>query len=189
MLWIDGAWKIVLLVFFVDVVIGPLLTLFVTRKPKKLPALVFDLTVIAVVQTAALFYGVTQLLNQRIEALVYLNEFFHVVSHVDILEGYQDNKNLKYYDKLAIGALTHDDFKGMVKAEIELAMNNPSQFYSLDEQLVSAKSVDADLIPVSVQNNYGQGFIFKTLVGKTRNGLVVLNTNRDIVDIVLAKEK
>ncbi len=50
-----GAWYLIRILFIVDVVLGPLLTFIVFKAGK--PGLRFDLTVIALVQVAALAMG------------------------------------------------------------------------------------------------------------------------------------
>lgn len=59
----DGGWQGIRIVFGVDIVLGPLLTFIVYRKGK--PGLKLDLTVIALVQLAALSWGVHITYSQR----------------------------------------------------------------------------------------------------------------------------
>ncbi len=61
--WADGGREVIQLIAFVDVVLGPSLTLIVYQKGKK--SLKFDLAVIATIQLAALIYGGMTMYWQR----------------------------------------------------------------------------------------------------------------------------
>jgi hypothetical protein len=77
-----GADPLVLLLVSVDIVLGPLLTLVVFRSGKR--GLKFDLTLIAVVQSVALIYGLSIVLRSRPVFLVAAVDRFSLVSAVDI---------------------------------------------------------------------------------------------------------
>lgn len=68
----DGDWKGVLILWLVDVVLGPLLT-YIVFKPGK-PGLVFDMTVIVAIQLAGLMAGAWTLHSQRPTLLVYADD-------------------------------------------------------------------------------------------------------------------
>ena len=84
-----GAWYLVRILFIVDVVLGPLLT-FIVFKPGK-PGLKFDLTVIALVQVAALIYGGTIIYQERPYYLVFAVDRFELVPNKDL-----DLSNIQY---------------------------------------------------------------------------------------------
>lgn len=77
-----GVTHIFLLMLAIDVVLGPLLTLIVYKEGKK--TLKFDLATIAVLQIAALLYGLYTVSSGRPVWLVYDIDRFEVVSPVDI---------------------------------------------------------------------------------------------------------
>lgn len=77
-----GAWNVVRVLIVVDLVIGPLLTLIV-YKPKK-PSLVFDMSVIAAIQLAALAYGVTTIFQERPYFAVFAMDGFRIIAAKDI---------------------------------------------------------------------------------------------------------
>jgi hypothetical protein len=78
---------IFLILLFVDVSLGPLLTLIVFKVGKK--TLVFDLTVIAVCQISALIYGVWTVAEGRPAWIVFNVDRFDAVQVVDL-----DQRNL-----------------------------------------------------------------------------------------------
>lgn len=65
----DGGWQGIRIVALVDLVLGPTLTLVVYKKGK--PSLKFDLTVIALLQTACLIAGVYVVWSERPVAMVF----------------------------------------------------------------------------------------------------------------------
>jgi len=77
-----GISGILLMLAAVDVTIGPLIT-FIIFKPNK-PSLKFDLTVIALLQCAALAYGCSTVLTGRPVYVVYNVDRFTVVTQGDI---------------------------------------------------------------------------------------------------------
>ena len=71
-----GTWNPLRVLVAVDVVLGPTLTLIVFKPGKR--GLKFDLAFIAVVQLAALLYGVTLLYRERPYVAVFAVDRFHV---------------------------------------------------------------------------------------------------------------
>lgn len=78
-----GGATLLLLLVGVDVVLGPFLTFVVYDPAKK--SLVYDLAVIAMLQVAALVYGVHVMAAARPAFVVYLNGGFDLVSANDVV--------------------------------------------------------------------------------------------------------
>lgn len=89
-----GAMVIFAMVFVVDLIIGPLLTLVVYKKNKK--SLLFDLTVIVIIQIAALSYGIYSLSQARPVWLTFYDNRFEIVRLNDIEESYLENVPEQY---------------------------------------------------------------------------------------------
>lgn len=89
-----GAVVIFAIVLMVDLVIGPLLTLVIYKKNKK--SLILDLTVIVVIQIAALSYGVYSLSQARPVWLAFYNNRFEIVRLNDIEDSYLENAAEEY---------------------------------------------------------------------------------------------
>ncbi len=79
---IVGAWSVLQILIGVDLIIGPLLTL-ILYKPNK-PGLVFDLSIIAVIQLSALIYGTTVIYQERPYYVVFAIDRFEVLSRTEI---------------------------------------------------------------------------------------------------------
>lgn len=77
-----GAAHIVRVLVFVDLCLGPLLTLVVFKPGKK--SLLFDMSCIAAMQVAAYVYGVTTLYAGRPYYTVFAKDWFYVLSRNEI---------------------------------------------------------------------------------------------------------
>lgn len=76
---IEGGWRGIQIIAGCDIVLGPLLTLIVF-KPGK-PSLKFDMSVIALIQAAALISGTWIAYAQRPVLMVYAEERFYTLSN------------------------------------------------------------------------------------------------------------
>lgn len=75
----SGGWQGLKIVASVDLVLGPLLTLIVFDLSKGVKKLLFDLTLIAMIQFSALAWGVTTIFQQRPVAVVFWEDGFYAV--------------------------------------------------------------------------------------------------------------
>ncbi len=87
-----SGWEVVKILIFVDLILGPILT-FIVFKPNK-PSLKFDLSVIALVQIAALAYGTFVFFKERPLFLVHAIDVFHIVTASEV------DRNQVQYDVL-----------------------------------------------------------------------------------------
>lgn len=81
---ISGGRELFLLVVAVDVILGPLITLAIFNRSKSWPILRRDLAVIALIQMAALGYGLWTVFVARPVHLVFEIDRFRVVHAIDI---------------------------------------------------------------------------------------------------------
>lgn len=89
-----GVTSIILMLFAIDIVIGPLLGLLVYKEHKK--SLKFDLAIIILVQISALLYGVFTLEQGRPAWIVYNVDRFELVRKNEILEEHIDKAKSKF---------------------------------------------------------------------------------------------
>lgn len=90
----DGGWKGISIVAFVDIVLGPCLTAIVYKPGKKY--LKFDLTVIGILQVAALSWGVFTVHNERPIAAVLIEDYFTTVPHYDLPKQITNDQLIQY---------------------------------------------------------------------------------------------
>ena len=96
-----GVTQIFLILLTVDVILGPLLTLLVYKVGKK--TLVMDLTVIALLQLAALGYGLWTVAEGRPAWLVFAADRFDLVRVLDIDQRKLDQADLTYRQPSLLG--------------------------------------------------------------------------------------
>lgn len=80
----DGGWRGMRIIFAVDLVLGPMLTLAVF-KPGK-PGLKTDLTLIGLLQTVCLIAGTYVVWSEKPEAVIYVDGRIQVVTRDDFVE-------------------------------------------------------------------------------------------------------
>lgn len=93
-----GAVQGVQLILLVDLAIGPFLTLIIFKKGK--PSLVFDMSVIVILQLSALLYGVSAIYGQTPAYLVMTHEGLYVVSRYEV-KNFISPKGLSIPDEVA----------------------------------------------------------------------------------------
>lgn len=76
---ISGAVDLLLLIFFVDVVLGPAITFFIFDRRKKRSELIFDMLVVVFIQVCAISYGLWSAYAARPVYLVFEIDRFRVV--------------------------------------------------------------------------------------------------------------
>ncbi len=94
-----GALRILLLIAFVDVCVGPLITTIIFVPGKR--GLAFDLTMIALVQAAALTYGVWVLYQARPAYIVFVKDRFEL-TRADDIDRAELAKAKPPYDRIAL---------------------------------------------------------------------------------------
>jgi len=88
-----GGTKFFLLISLCDLVLGPLSSLIVYNSKKTRRALVFDYTVIGIVQIAAFVYGVMSMADARPAYIAFVKDRFEVVVAKELAD--QDLRNAK----------------------------------------------------------------------------------------------
>ena len=82
--WTEGGYYGLGVATFVDLVMGPLLTLSIAKETKARKALIFDLVVIAALQIGALGYGLNLVYKERPIAVYLFLDTFHVMRTEDL---------------------------------------------------------------------------------------------------------
>ena len=89
-----GVTNIFLILLSVDVVIGPLLTLAVCKQGKK--SLVFDLSLIIVLQLSAFLYGIYTIAQGRPVWIAYYNDRFDIVQAFEMDHAYREKAKIEF---------------------------------------------------------------------------------------------
>ncbi|OUS33322.1 hypothetical protein A9R00_13135 [Oleispira antarctica] len=113
-----NGWKAIAMIVGIDLILGPLLTLIVFNHNKS--SLKFDLSVIALIQTAALIYGTWTIHQTRPIALAFINSsFITIFANSTLSDALEDkiennNSNQLYYlfnDEQPSSELNVEQFK------------------------------------------------------------------------------
>ncbi|MBK8816045.1 MAG: type IV pilin accessory protein [Methylococcaceae bacterium] len=110
-----GVTQIFLILLAVDITIGPLITFIIFKKGKK--SLTFDLTVIALLQVAALAYGMNTVFEGRPVFVVFSVDRFEVSrayeidpkSHDTALKAKNENAKVSWLQPKWVGAVASKD--------------------------------------------------------------------------------
>lgn len=186
---LDGTWVALLTLAFVDLALGPFITLIISSNKKSVKELFFDFSVVLCIQLAALSFGLLKIYDQRIVALVHIDSEFHMVSAIAVPEKDEEKNVLPTFEKLRYGMLLPEDFSGMLRKEIELTMYDPDKYRVPDLKVIEKAKMPLEFIPKAVLANYGNEVIYKLIVGKKHHGIAVMDNNMQIVNIVLSKQK
>jgi hypothetical protein len=189
-LLLDGTWIALLILGCVDITLGPLLTLLLVSSKKKKRELTIDIIAIGLIQISALTYGLKQIEQERVVALVHFENIFHAVTKKDIVSSQESELS-----KLG-------NYKGMIYAQIDY--NEVAKHYSNSTvpalyssylylpasiQTIKSAPFPLDKVPEDIKSRYDSSYTFKSLAGKKRNAVIVLiedsNTSTmAIVDIL-----
>lgn len=199
-----GVTKIFLLLLTVDIVTGPVMTFVVYQRGKS--GLKFDLTVIALLQIAALIYGMSTVFAGRPAFIVFNQDRFDIARIIDI-----DTKSAKAAElagnKIAevswfrprwIGAVAPADSK---RAEDILfsAVDGGADWPQLPELYVPIEQVKAQMLnkakplsalrPLDKENALveipDKGIKWLPLRGKTKDMVVLINSDSaEIIKVV-----
>ena len=184
---IDGTFRALLIVFGVDIVIGPILTLVVSNNKKSLRELLFDFSLILLLQLGALGFGISELYKQRVAAIVYLEGRFHLVPYSKVV----DTDTTTYgesYNGVAYGMLRYLDFEGLDQAGIEVMMSSPSEYRKLAALDLDQYPYAIEAVPETLLSKHGRGVYYRLVSGKNKNGIAVINQDMQIIDIDVVHE-
>ena len=138
----DGGWQGIRIIAAVDLILGPLLTLIV-YKPNK-PSLKMDLTIIGVIQAAALGWGIWVVHYERPIAAVYAEGSFSTVTANDMdARGMTSDKLKAFGERTPVWIYSNlpEDFAELQKLRIESLKTGkrlhllPEYYVAIDETI------------------------------------------------------
>ena len=153
---IDGGYRGIATIFFVDVVLGPGLTLLVF-KPGK-PSLKFDMTVIVVLQVLALSWGVKSVYTERPAFTVFYDGKFSCMNYSDVSEFNLERLALDDERTPLLAVLprpsTHKEYQDMM---LEAFKQGSAEIYVFSEKLLPMDVVGTTQVmhyKLDVANNF-----------------------------------
>ena len=143
---IDGGWQGMRLIAAVDLVLGPFITFLIFDLRKSRRAILFDLVTIAVIQFAALGYGIYATYTQRPVAVVVISDFMvsatgehygGTLDSVSELRQYSDEKPPIIYSDFPTTREGIDEVQ-RIKIEEKVLEHAPTRLYRPKPELVKA---------------------------------------------------
>ena len=184
LIMLDGAWQVLLMLLVIDLILGPFLAWLVIKAHKTMLHQILDLAFVIVLQLAALGYGIYNISYQRVVALVFLDDYFHLVPYKETMTTDFSNPHLKYYKNVAYGGLTQAHFSSDIRAEIELILYDPEKYEVFDQALVTRSNPQKVSFAPELYQRYPDKTFYK-IAGKRMNGVAVVDEHFQIVDWVL----
>ena len=128
----DGGWQGIKIIAAVDLVLGPVLTFIVYKKGKA--SLKFDLSVIALIQTSALAWGLWVVHHERPYAAVFSEDYMITLLANDIENRFDDNRLQKFGGRTPLWIYSDypEDPEKMQKLRIE-SINIQRNLHMFDE--------------------------------------------------------
>jgi hypothetical protein len=177
---LDGTLTALLTLAGIDIIIGPLLTLLLVSSKKSVREKVIDLTIVLIIQIGALSYGLLQISQERIHALIYLNGAFNPVPIKEVTINTQ-NTILPKYNGIYYG--TSIDSHGNISTTPLLF--SPENYQPLTAEIIGKNELSYSKLSPKIQQSYSKEYIFKVLPGKQATAVVVMDKKLIIQDIVL----
>lgn len=123
----SGGWHGTKIIFFVDMVLGPTLTLVLTNSNKQNSELIRDLCFCALIQVGALAYGISLLIDTKPEVLSIYDGSIYAIQNDQIANlpdksaftNYPNKPPLIYSDDLSRYDLSQPEFKAKAETVIE----------------------------------------------------------------------
>lgn len=123
----EGGWDGIKLMAAVDLVLGPSLTLIIFNHTKARKEILFDLSLIVIIQISALIWGGLQVYSERPVALVMWEGTFYTVT-----EDYYQKQNIALKD-----IATYSDEKPLIiYAETDHSVEQLEEIQRLNQQMI-----------------------------------------------------
>lgn len=184
---IDGTLTALIIVFCVDVVVGPILTFVVSNNQKSPRELLLDFSLILVLQLAALVFGISEIYKQRVSAIVYLEGQFHLIAQSK-LPADREEADLPSYQGVQYGMLRYKMFAGLDQQGIDRKMHSPAEYELLTSRELELYKFPDSKVPSALLGKHGDSVTYRKVAGKNKNGVVVIDKFMQIVDIGLMED-
>ena len=204
----DGGWQGVRIMLFVDVVLGPLLTLIVFNYKKPRKKIIFDLSVIVIIQIGALIWGVNAVYNGRPVVIVYYEGSFSSqearafydlgidinkikgdghppIVVVSALKDRADGEaRIKFYNR-GFSELQIIDTYETVRENLDMIKGDSDIFnFYLSKNEPRKKMLEQYL---KNSNKKQEDFIIRHYIGKFSGGLIIFNNQGKYIETLIDK--
>lgn len=182
---LDGTWIALVILAVVDIALGPLITLIVVSEKKSARERLLDLLFIGALQITALSYGLFQIEQERVWAIVHLDGAFNIVTKKEISQEKLNNTyNLPSYRGVYYAMVLNSDLPSHTKKTNQPLLYSPDRFQAISQQQMTSKVIYKNL-PELIKRKYSEKHLFKILVGKKRNAVIIFDDTLTIIEIFL----
>jgi len=203
---VNGGWQGVRIMLFVDIVLGPFLTLILFNPAKSLKAIVFDLSMIATIQISAFTWGVYAVHSQRPVAMSLWNGVIYPVLEEELkiqektpvyVRQFDDGKPPVVFIREAAteeeqaGAFSYNFIEGISEAKLfflfdPIKQHIPELFQaSLENIKIPPKKFNGIKQEYIQKHGYKEGEIaFVPFEGKYGYSLLIFNRAGNVIDSI-----
>lgn len=203
---VNGGWQGVRIMLFVDIVLGPFLTLLLFNPAKSLKAIVFDLCIIGIVQISAFTWGAFAVHSQRPVALSLSNGIIYPILEEELALQEKSSDDIKPMDNgkppvvYAREPVTADEQTGAFTYEFMEGVSSAKLFFLLEpvkhhiDELFEASLENIKMPPAKflpIREDYLKAGNFKEnelafvpFEGKYGYSLLIFNRDGNIIDSI-----
>ncbi len=202
----EGGWQGIRLMAFVDLVLGPALTLIIYNHMKAKREIFMDLSIVVIIQISALIWGGYMVYSKRPIALAFYGSAFYTVTNDYFeMQGISKPDFTQYSDNVppmvAVRApkteLEQSKFNALTKKVIPIYAH-AYLYETLDKQLKDMSNKQIDIAEVmkhnevmkkeiiEITNNKINDYYYFVLQAKFHNLILVLSDNGQVKGMVKA---
>jgi len=185
LLFVDGTWLPLILITAIDLIIGPALTLLLVKSSKSKKELIFDFVFIISIQLVALVYGVNKIIDEKPAAIVHLNSVFHIVPDKEIDEFSFNSHITASYSGIPVAMIDESEIGSHYQISDNHILYTPQMYRALEYHNLKAHTFEYDTLPNKLKTRYNKELLFVTLVGKKRQGVIIIDKTLNILAIEL----
>ena len=202
----QGGWQGIRLMAFVDLVLGPCLTLIVFNHLKSRRAILFDLSLVVLIQIGALIWGGYQVYTQRPIALVFWADAFYTVTSYDYSEQGIDNPEFTQYSSYVPPLIYSRSPSDLVELEVSRQLTKKSipiyaqvsLYEKVEDNLktvflgqvnikeVIATNVEMKTLLMKITHDDIDAYNYVSLKAKFQNMILVMTADGELVGEVKA---
>jgi hypothetical protein len=203
---VNGGWQGIRIMLFVDIVLGPCLTLLLFNPKKSLKAILFDLSMIGIIQISAFTWGAFAVHSQRPVALSLSEGVIYPVLEEELtlqekspveIQSLDNGKPPVVYAREPVtaeehaGAVAYDFTEGIISAKLFFLMEPIKQ--RIDElfmaSLENTKNPPEKFLQIKTEylknNKYKEGELaFVPFEGRYGNSLLIFNHEGKVIDSI-----
>lgn len=184
-LMLDGTWFAIIILAATDIIIGPFLTLLLAHSKKSTRELRLDLAIILSIQLTALGFGLNQIYQERVFAMVYANSLFHPIPTKEVSVFQRESTlSLPKYNNVYYAML--DDTIERPDIIERPRLYSPEVYTALSTIILQDENVTYDSLPEKIRKKYDETYHYKILAGKKRVAFVILNNKMEIIGLELS---